>query len=568
MKNVFILLLCGIFSLGQLQAQLLSEGNKAFTHADTLRGSVGADRIWWDVLRYDITIKPNYAAQSISGKNTITYKVLDDSNSKIMQIDLQSPMQIDSVFQDNIKIGFEKIDTNVWSVHPVDVTTKKNFDREENTITIYYRGKPRVAKHAPWDGGWIWTKDSLGRPWMTVACEGLGASVWYPCKDYLGDEPDSGASLTTIVSDTLVAIANGRLAKKVKLPNHLISYTWVVKNPINNYDIIPYIGKYKNIDTSYIGLKGKLDVSLWALDYDMKRMKKHCEPEVFKMLKALEHWYGAYPFYEDGYKLVEAPHLGMEHQSNIAYGNHFLQGYLGHDLSNTGIGLKFDFIIVHESGHEWFGNSITAQDLADMWIHESFTNYCEALFIEYYWGKTAAMDYLRGIREDIENDKPIIGHYGVNEEGSGDMYYKGSNMINNIRLTINDDKKFRALLQGLNAKFYHQTVTAKQIEDYINQFTGIDFTKTFEQYLTTTQIPVLELRFSEDYKTIFYRYTNCVDGFDMPLVLHDDKNRMFQLSPTTQWQSKPVKTAIEANMLNPESVEYQYYLNCKMVKSS
>ena len=559
MKTIFIFLLSSIFCSGQLQAQPLQEKPKTFTRADTLRGTNGRNRAWWNVLRYDITVKPDYATQTISGENTITYRQVEDNGSQTMQIDLQVPMQIDSVLQQNGTIDFKKIDTNVWMIYP------RYIDTAIFSITIYYHGKPRVAKHAPWDGGWIWAKDSLGRPWMTVACEGLGASVWYPCKDYLGDEPDSGASLTVIVPDTLTAVANGRLAQKTQLPNHLTSYTWAVKNPINNYDIIPYIGKYKQIDTTYNGLKGKLDVSLWALDYDAARMKAHCEPEIFKMLKALEYWYGAYPFYEDGYKLVEAPHLGMEHQSGIAYGNHFLNGYLGHDLSNTGIGLRFDFIIVHESGHEWFGNSITAQDLADMWIHEAFTTYCEALYIEYYWGKTAAMDYLRGIRDNIENKSPIIGHYGVNEEGSEDMYYKGANMLNNIRLTINDDEKFRALLHGLNAAFYHQTVTARQIEDYINQFTGIDFSKTFEQYLTTTQIPVLELRFSKDYKTIFYRYTNCVEGFALPLVLHDDAEHSFQFSPTTQWQSKPVKTAAEANMLNPENVEYQYYLTCKMV---
>lgn len=557
MKTLFILSLCCLAGVTNLSAQLLSGKEKTFTHADTLRGTNGVNRAWWDVLRYDITVQPDYNNESLRGENRITFKAVDDKNSGIMQIDLQYPMTIDSVIQNDSKIDFKKIDSNVWNIKPLLILNKANI------IAIYYHGNPRIAKHAPWDGGWIFTKDSLGRPWMTVACQGLGASVWYPCKDYQGDEPDNGASITTIVPDTLVAVANGHLQSVNHLPGHLASYTWAVKNPINNYDIVPYIGKYIFFDTTYDGLKGRLPVALWALDYDIGKMKSHCKPEVFKMLKAFEYWFGPYPFYEDGYKLVEAPHLGMEHQSDVAYGNHFLNGYMGRDLSHTGIGMKFDFIVVHESGHEWFGNSITSKDIADMWIHESFTNYSEALFTEYYWGKKEAQDYVYGIRQNIENDKPVIGHYGVNDEGSEDMYYKGANMINNIRHSMDNDSLFRGLLHGLNTAFYHQTVTSKQIEDYINDFTKINFDKVFEQYLTTIQIPVLELYFSNDNKTIHYRYSNCVDGFDMPIVLRNG-NTVFKFSPSTQWREKAVKTAAEADLLNPVSVESQYYLTCKM----
>lgn len=555
MKTLFILLLASLGCVTRPFAQLLSGKQKTFTHADTLRGSDGPDRSWWDVLRYDITVQPDYNSHSLVGKNVITYKTSEHKNSGVMQIDLQYPMIIDSVTQHDKTIACKKIDSNAYVITP--------DTGEEDRITVYYHGNPRIAKHAPWDGGWIFTKDSLGRPWMTVACQGLGASVWYPCKDYQGDEPDNGASITTIVPDTLICVANGHLQSVNHLPGRLAGYTWAVKNPINNYDIVPYIGKYTFFDTTYDGQKGRLPVALWALDYDMDKMKSHCKPEVFKMLKAFEYWFGPYPFYEDGYKLVEAPHLGMEHQSDVAYGNHFLNGYLGRDLSHTGIGMKFDFIIVHESGHEWFGNSITSKDIADMWIHESFTNYSEALFTEYYWGKKQAQDYVYGIRENIENDEPIIGRYGVNDEGSEDMYYKGANMINNIRHAMDNDSLFRALLHGLNTTFYHQTVTSAQIEDYINGFTKINFDKVFEQYLTTTQIPQLEIYFSQDNKTLHYRYANCVDGFNMPLVLRD-ANTVFSFYPTAQWQTKAVKTAAEADLLNPITIEAQYYLTCKM----
>ncbi|MBD0296962.1 MAG: M1 family metallopeptidase, partial [Flavisolibacter sp.] len=398
-----------------------------------------------------------------------------------------------------------------------------------NQVAVYFSGKPRTAPRAPWDGGWTFTTDSLGRPWMTVTCQGLGASVWYPCKDHQSDEPDNGASLKMIVPDTLIAVANGRLIKKENVAQKKISYTWEVKNPINTYNIVPYIGKYVNWTETFEGEKGKLNCNYWVLDYNLEKAKKQFT-QVPLMLKAFEHWFGPYPFYEDGYKLVEAPHLGMEHQSAVAYGNKFTNGYLGTDLSGSGWGKKWDYIIVHESGHEWFGNNITAKDIADMWVQEGFTDYSETLFTEYYYGKEAGSEYVRGLRRHIENDKTIIGPYGVNQEGSGDMYYKGANMIHTIRQIINDDEKFRSILRGLNKEFYHQTVTTKQIEDYISKQSGKDFSKVFDQYLRTTEIPLLKLHVGED--VVRYKWDNCIEGFNMAVKLNNGQ----WLNPTTTWQ--------------------------------
>lgn len=562
MKKLFILILgCTGFTSG-IYAQLMDGAKTAFTHSDSLRGSNGPARSWWDIQRYDIIFQPDYPTKTIKGNTLITFKVdsTGGAHPDTIQIDLQDPLQIDSMrLEGSVPIHNFRKDGNAYMVPVPQLASGTS-----HSLRIYYHGQPKEAVKPPWDGGFVWAKDSLGRPWMSVACQGIGASVWYPCKDYQGDEPDLGASLTTIVPDTLLAISNGHLIAKQKYPNNLNGFTWEVKSPINNYDIIPYIGKYTFFDTSYAGEEGKLPVTLWALDYAMDSMRSHCEPDVFKMLKAFEYWFGPYPFYVDGYKLVQAPYLGMEHQSAIGYGNHFQMGYAGRDLSHTGIGLRFDFIVVHESGHEWFGNNITSKDLADMWVHESFTNYSETLFTEYYWGKNAGQQYVEGIRENIQNDTPIQGRYGVNEEGSGDMYYKGANMINNIRLSINNDTVFREILRGLNKTFYHQTVTGKQIEDYINQKSHINFDKVFAQYLTTIQIPTLELKFINNNKSVKYRYTTCVDGFDMPLVLKND-HHSFELHPTTQWQTKAVPTAEDANLLNPIAVETAYYIHCKMV---
>jgi len=523
---------------------------KTFTRQDTLRGSIGPARNWWDVLRYDITVHPDYYSKTIRGITKINFKVKKSGNEK-MQIDLQYPMQIDSFYLDGKK-RFNKSD--IMS----DFENKNHFINAGSlkagsihTITLFFSGKPREAVRPPWDGGWIWRRDKMGSPWMSVACQGLGSSVWFPCKDHQSDEPDNGASLSIIVPDTLIAIANGRLKEK-KTTGQLSTYTWEVKNPINNYNIIPYIGKYVNWTETYNGEKGKLDCSYWVLDYELERAKKQFETNVKPMLKAFEHWFGPYPFYEDGFKMVQSPHLGMEHQSAIAYGNDFQNGYRGTDLSGSGWGLKWDFIIIHEAGHEWFGNNITTNDIADMWVHESFTNYSETLFTDYYYGKEAGNDYCIGTRKNIQNDIPIIGPYGVNQEGSGDMYYKGGNMLHTIRYAIGNDEKFRQILRGLNKDFYHQTVNGRQIEEYISRKSGIDFSKVFDQYLRTTRIPVLEYKISGN--KLLYRWTNCVKGFNLKIKTTDGK----WLHPSEQWK--------EMKAVDNFSVDRNFYINTKKVE--
>lgn len=488
-------------------------GQKKFSHQDSLRGSITAGRAWWDVTRYDIKVQPDYNSKTIRASNTISFKTIQAG--QLMQIDLQLPMQIDSVFFQNQLISFRR-DSNAYFI---------DFGKQLPagtvvSLTINYSGKPVEAIRPPWDGGWIWAKDKKGRPWMSVACQGLGASVWYPCKDHQSDEPDNGASLSMIVPDSLVAIANGRLIESKSAGKGLMEYKWEVKNPINNYNIIPYIGKYVHWKEEFTGEKAKLDCDYWVLDYELEKAKEQFK-QVPTMLKCFEHWFGPYPFYEDGYKLIQSPHLGMEHQSAVAYGNRFQNGYLGRDLSGTGWGLKWDFIIVHESGHEWFANNISSNDIADMWIHESFTNYSETLFTTCEFGKAAGEDYVIGTRKLIQNDIPIIGPYGVNTEGSGDMYYKGGNMIHTIRQLINDDEKFRALLRGLNETYYHKTVDTKDIENYISTNSGIDLTKFFDQYLRTNRIPVLEYEVNK--KKIRYKWTNVVSGFNMKVKLADGK---------------------------------------------
>ncbi len=558
MKKIVITLFVCLFFSSNAFSQL-GDNKKTFTHADTLRGSYGPGRDWWDVLKYDIYTSFNYNDSSLKGYNIITYKVL--KNQTFVQIDLQKPLLVDSAEfisasgkKEPIHLSTATRDGNALFFNQLPQQEINSI----NTFIIYYHGKPRVAKHPPWDGGLILKKDSKGNPWISIACQGLGASVWYPCKDHQSDEPDSAAMHITC-PDTLVCVGNGRLRGKINNNNKTVTYNWAVTVPINNYCIIPYIGKYVHFSEIYKGEEGDLDMDYWVLEENLEKAKTQFK-DAPRMMKAFEHWFGPYPFYKDGYKLVDAPHLGMEHQSATAYGNGYLNGYYGRDLSGTGWGMKWDFIIVHESGHEWFANNITTKDIADMWVHEGFTNYSETLFTEYYYGKDAGNAYCKGTRRLIANDKPIIGPYGVNEEGSSDMYYKGGNMIHAIRQIINDDEKFRMILRGLNKTFYHQTVTSKEVEDYISTEAKKDFSKVFDQYLRTTKIPVLEYKIKKG--TLTYHWTNCVNGFNMPIKVMLEKDIYTFIYPTETPQKIKTKIKKAADF----KVDENFYIRTEKMK--
>ncbi len=541
----FIFLLAGFFA----NAQVLNH-KKEFTRQDSLRGTDNEFRNWWNVLRYDISVEPDFDKKFIKGKNMIEFEITGNNPGKIMQIDLQEPMKLGKVKLNGKEVKKVIREGNVYFLH----LNQKFQTNSKHKLELEFSGNPRVAKNAPWDGGWIFTKDAKGRPWMTVACQGLGASVWFPNKDYQGDEPDKGASLAMTVPEDLIAIGNGRLVDMSQIGDKL-EFVWEVKNPINNYNITPYIGHFTEIKDTYKGEKGDLTLNYWVLDYNRDKAEKQLI-QTKDMLKSFEHWFGPYPFYEDGYKLVETSHLGMEHQSAIAYGNHFENGYLGRDLSESGWGMKWDFILIHESGHEWFGNSITTKDVADMWVHEAFTSYSETLHTHQLFGKEAGNDYVIGTRVKIENDIPMIGVYGVNQEGSGDIYYKGANMIHTFRQLLEDDEKFRQILRGMNEEFYHQTVTTKEIEDYMSQMSDIDLTEFFNQYLRTTMIPTLEYKINGN--EITYRWINVVEKFDMPVKIANSEIWLF---PNSEWKTEKLKDGLEKNF----RIDRNFYILMKEV---
>jgi aminopeptidase N len=503
---------CALALLGVVATQEPGEVSPE-SEQDRLRGSVTPEREWWDLLHYDLSLSVFPETRTVQGANVITFVALADGDR--MQIDLQPPLAITRVVHGDTEIRFERQGNVYWLQFPAAVT-KGTEDR----IQVFYEGRPRESRRPPWSGGFSWLRDEKGNPFIATTCQGIGASIWWPNKDHGYDEPDRGMDIRVTVPEGLVAVANGRLQAQQHDPEEGTSaFHWRVVNPINNYGVNVNIGKYVPISSSYDGEGGKLDVQYWVLEHQVEKAKLHFV-EVPRTLAAFEHWFGKYPFHEDGYKLVVVPYLGMEHQSSVTYGNGFTNGYRGRDLSETGVGLLFDFIIVHESAHEWFGNNISMRDAADMWIHESFANYAENLFVEHHFDAAKAQDYVIGCRALIRNDAPIIGTYGRNKSGSGDMYYKGGNMLHTMRHVLADDVRWRAMLRGLNREFWHRTVGTAEVEAYISRACGFDFGRVFDQYLRTTQIPVLAYARREGGLAVWWE--NVVPGFRIPVLVHVD----------------------------------------------
>lgn len=517
MKRIFIFLLF---------ISTISFSQKShFTKQDSLRGTITPERVWWDLKHYDLNIEVFPDEKYFKGKNIVTYEVT--KSFQIMQIDLQKPMKISRIIQEGENLSFKR-KGNVFLIR----LSQKQNEGDLNSIEIFYEGKPIIAKRAPWDAALTWSRDSNGNHFIATSCQGEGASTWWPCKDHMYDEPDNGMNINITTPSNLMDVSNGQLIKVSENSNNTKTWHWEVKNPINNYGVNINVADYTHFSEKYNGLKGELKLDYYVLKENLEKAKVHFT-DTKKMLEAFEHWFGPYPFYEDGFKLVEVPYLGMEHQSSVTYGNQYKKGYLGADLSGTGWGLKFDFIIIHEAGHEWFANSITYKDIADMWIHESFTNYSESLFLEYHYGKEAGAEYVVGCRKNIKNDRPIIGKYDVNYAGSGDMYSKGANMLHTLRQLIENEELWLSILRGLNKGFYHQTVTTQQIEDYLSNHTKIDLTEFFNQYLRDIRIPKVEYKFEG--KKLVFRYVDIVDKFDMPVLVKINNEEKW-IFPKAEWK--------------------------------
>ncbi len=519
------------------------------TRRDSLQGGLRFERTCFDVLRYDLYLKVDPSKKWIMGTNEITFNVIEPT--KKIQLDLFDNMIIDDIscFEFG-KLEYTR-DENAVFIH-FNTPLEKN---KKYTLLFSYNGNPKIAKNAPWDGGFVFKKDSKGLDFIGVAVQGTGASLWYPCKDSQTDEPNLGASINIAVPNGLMNVSNGRFLGSKDLGDGYTRWDWEVKNPINNYDITLNIADYVHINDQHNGL----DLDYYVLRENEEKARKHFEADVKPMLDCFQLKFGKYPFWEDGYKLVETPYLGMEHQSAVAYGNKFKKGYMGYDLSGTGVGMKFDYITIHETGHEWFGNSITSKDIADMWIHEGFTTYTETVFIECTQGYEAAMKYVNGQSKNVRNDKPIIGQFGVNREGSGDMYYKGSLLLNTLRHIVNNDEKWWSLLLKYAETYKKQIIDTPTVIAFFNKETGYNLTPVFNQYLNYTSLPHLEIK--SQGKSFQYRWKTDEPNFNMPIdIIIGSKKIRLEASNDWKKSKEPITKLEEIKVLTDKFyIKYNYH---------
>lgn len=508
------------------QAQLFDSAKPVFTHADSLRGYLSPIRSCYDVKYYDLSVALNIPDESIKGSNSILFEVV--SPTKMIQVDLTEKLSVASITDvHNNKLNFSRDGNAIMISFPTTLNKGMYYK-----INIDYFGKPVVGKMLPWDGGFKWTKDEEGLPWVAVACQGTGASVWWPCKDHQSDEPDS-MMINITVPKTLMDISNGRLRKKTPVGADMMQYSWFVSYPINTYNVTINVGAFTHFNDWHINNNDTLTLDYYVKSNNLEKAKKQFE-QVKPMLNCFEKYFGKYPFYRDGYKLVETPYLGMEHQSCIAYGNKYKTGYMGTDFS--GIGLDFDYIIIHETAHEWWGNNVTTKDIADMWVHEGFGSYAEVLYVECMYGKDKALNYVNAQRKKVGNKTPVIGPYDVNTEGSGDMYPKGSLMLHTIRHFIDNDSLFFSILMNIQKTFAYQTITSADVEALMTKQSGKNLKPIFDQYLRHAAIPVFEYEVVEEKPfQLRYRWKADVAAFDLPVRI-DCNNENKRLNVTTQWQ--------------------------------
>jgi aminopeptidase N len=511
------------------------------THADSVRGADNPSRSWWDVSFYDLHVQVNPADSSFTGWNGITFRVRRPGQT--MQVDLQAPLSLDSVMHEGRRLETRR-EADAWFVTLPD----RPRAGEARTVTAYYHGQPGRGRPGR-SNGVIWSKDSLGAPWFATSDELPGASIWWPLKDYLGDEPDSQRIAIT-VPDPLLEVSNGRLRRTIRNSDRTTTYEWFVTEPINSYGVAINAGPYGHFADTLQGEAGGLSLDFWPLAAHIDTARAQWK-QAATMMGCFEGWFGPYPWYADGYKLVETPYLGMEHQSGIAYGNQYLPGYRGRDLSGTGLGLDWDYIVIHESAHEWFGNSISTREPGDLWIHESFATYAEGLYVECRKGPTAGAAYLIGLRKGIRNTGPIVGPRGVAGWYNSDMYMKGANVLHTIRQLVDDDARWREILRGLSRTFRHQTITGADVENYISRESKLDLRKLFTQYLTTTQVPELEYRVERG--SLSYRWAGVVTGFAMPVRVQIPGMGKRWLRPTATWQRLAVPSAPGADVMVDEN---------------
>jgi aminopeptidase N len=503
---------------------------KPATKDDLLRGAYGPYRANNDLLFYALKLRVDPEAKTIAGTNRVRFRMLQDGQK--IQLELAPDLTISAITVEGKPLTYTHEERTLWIGFPR--LLKKG---ETDEVTVAYSGKPVTQGRF---GCFSFDKDKAGKPWITTACEGEGPSIWWPNKDQWRDEPQDGMEIDISVPNGLMDVSNGRFVGSKDLGDGYTEWQWLVHYPINNYDVALNIGEYQHWDGLHVNKETgeKTTLDFYALPEDLDKAKTQFA-QVPEMLDAYEHYFGEYPFDKDGYKLVQVPYAGMEHQSAVAYGNKFENGYYGRDWTGVGISPKFDFIIIHESGHEWFGNAVSAADVSDMWIHEGWTTYMEGLYVEYRWGKADAIRYLNGLKPKIRNQRPIVSERDKNQEPTEDQYFKGALMLNTLRSVIDDDTKWFADIHDFYQAFKYTNSMTEDVEAWWNKRTGMNLTPLFDAYLRHAKIPTLELTFDVVHKTVSYRWKTDEVGFLMPIQVGDPQHWTKVTPETTGAKTMP-----------------------------
>jgi len=509
------------------------------TRADLLRGQYGRYRANNDLLFYHLDIRVDPDKKSIAGKNTIRFRMLADDTR--IQLDLAANLNIDKILLGSTPLKYERDLGTVYVDFPSTLRAGREY-----TIDFHYSGLPQEQGRF---GGMAFRKDTAGHHWITTACEDEGASVWWPNKDQWRDEVER-MEISVAVPNDLVDVSNGRFVGKTDLGDGYTRWDWLVQYPINNYNVALNIGRYEHFSDKF----GDLPLDFYVLPHNLDKAKRQFA-QTKPMLEAFRSYFGEYPFQKDGFKLIEVPYSGMEHQSAVAYGNGFVNGYLDRDWTGIGISLKFDFIIIHESGHEWFGNAVSAADVSDMWIHEGWTTYLESMYVERLFGHDDAIRYVNSYKSKVQNREPVITQRGIHRQPMQDMYFKGTLFLNTLRSVVNDDAVWWALVRDFYQQFKYRNIMTEDVVRFFNSRTGRDWTPIFDQYLRRSALPTLELAFNEP-GSMAFRWKADERAFAMPVRVGRPGSWMM-IEPTTDW--KVMRTPLAKDEM--EVATDLYYIN-------
>ena len=524
MKTIALLatmLVSGV-SLAAEQAQRTAPPStlRAPTRADILRGEYGRYRANNDLLYYDLDVRVNPEKKFISGKNTIRFRMLKDDTR--IQLELFSNYTIEKIVMGAQRLNYVRDHNTVYIDFPETLRSGRTY-----SIEFHYSGQPREQGRF---GALAFRTDPAGKHWINTANEGEGSASWWPSKDQWRDEPE-GADIRVAVPNGLVNVSNGRFMGKTDLGDGYTRWDYRVHYPINSYNVSLNIAEYAHFAETH----GDLTMDYFVLPGNLEKAKVQFA-QAKPMMEAFEKYVGRYPFPKDGFKLIEVPYSGMEHQSAVTYGNRYANGYLERDWTGVGVSLKFDFIIIHESGHEWFGNAVSAADVSDMWIQEGWCNYLEFIYVEALFGREDAIKYANGYKSKIGNAEPIITQRGIHRTPNQDMYFKGALFLDTLRNAVNDDARWWKLVRDTYERFKYQNIMTEDLVRFFSAELKQDMAPIFDQYLRRTALPVLELTFDEAEKTVAYRWKADERGFAMPIKVGDPaKWQMIQ--PTTDWKS-------------------------------